>query len=280
VGAFVTAGLLHVLYTVRVGGDFMHARLLLPSLFALVAPVAVVPLRRAYAASLLVVPWAVVGLLFLRTTSDRAVLVGINRENAITLDDVGWRKGGPAFTWLRGDGVYYTTLKLSADPVPGRRVEVASYGLGVLGYALGPDTYVLDALGLGDAFTSHLALAHRGLIGHEKPLPAPWIAARLTRPGGSFSAADFPFPGTFGARPLDNSRGVPFEQREAIARAALDCPELRDFIQSYDSPLTLGRFLGNMLDSPYNTRLRIPPEPRDAYERFCGQRPSRTSSGR
>jgi arabinofuranosyltransferase len=280
VGAFVTAGLLHVLYTVRVGGDFMHARLLLPSLFALVAPVAVVPLRRAYAASLLVVPWAVVGLLFLRTTSDRAVLVGINRENAITLDDVGWRKGGPAFTWLRGDGVYYTTLKLSADPVPGRRVEVASYGLGVLGYALGPDTYVLDALGLGDAFTSHLALAHRGLIGHEKPLPAPWIAARLTRPGGSFSAADFPFPGTFGARPLDNSRGVPFEQREAIARAALDCPELRDFIRSYDSPLTLGRFLGNMLDSPYNTRLRIPPEPRDAYERFCGQRPSRTSSGR
>ena len=37
--------------------------------------------------------------------------------------------------------------------------------------------------GLGDAFTSHLRLDHRGTVAHEKPLPFPWIVARTLRPG-------------------------------------------------------------------------------------------------
>jgi arabinofuranosyltransferase len=281
-GAFAIGGLIHALYTVRVGGDFMHARLLLPSLFALAAPVAVVPLRRAYAASLLVVPWAIVALLFLRTDADRPVIVGGKvHENPITLDDVGWDKGAPALGWLQGDGVYFSQKKLAAEPVAGRRLAVASYGLGIPSYALGPDTYVLDLLGLGDQFTSHLELERRGLIGHEKPLPAPWIVARLTRPGASLSASDFKFPGVlYGARRLDKPRGIPFEQRVTIARASLNCPELRDFVRSYSAPLTVGRFFGNLFDSLHNTRLRIPPEPADAYEEFCGRPPSRAPSGR
>jgi arabinofuranosyltransferase len=39
------AGLLLMLYSMRVGGDFMHGRVLLPPLFCLLLPVAVVPLR-------------------------------------------------------------------------------------------------------------------------------------------------------------------------------------------------------------------------------------------
>lgn len=42
----VPAAILHVLYMVRVGGDFMHGRFLLPATFALMLPVAVVGLRR------------------------------------------------------------------------------------------------------------------------------------------------------------------------------------------------------------------------------------------
>ena len=61
----------HTLYIVRVGGDFMHARLLLPALFALVAPVSlplsVADLRPArsplrVAAAGLVAAWAVSAL--------------------------------------------------------------------------------------------------------------------------------------------------------------------------------------------------------------------------
>lgn len=40
----VVAALLHVLYVVRVGGDFMHGRMLLLPLFALLLPVALIPL--------------------------------------------------------------------------------------------------------------------------------------------------------------------------------------------------------------------------------------------
>ena len=43
VGAFVLGAMLAALYIVRVGGDYLHARLLLPSIFALCAPIAVVP---------------------------------------------------------------------------------------------------------------------------------------------------------------------------------------------------------------------------------------------
>ncbi len=44
VALVLLAGLIHVLYVLRVGGDFMHGRMLLLPLFALLLPVAVVPL--------------------------------------------------------------------------------------------------------------------------------------------------------------------------------------------------------------------------------------------
>ena len=44
VGAPVVAGLVHALYITAIGGDFMHARLLLPAVFGFVAPVAVISL--------------------------------------------------------------------------------------------------------------------------------------------------------------------------------------------------------------------------------------------
>lgn len=51
--------LVHVVYVVRVGGDFMHGRMLLLPLFALLLPVAVVPLTRATGVAALVVAlWA------------------------------------------------------------------------------------------------------------------------------------------------------------------------------------------------------------------------------
>jgi arabinofuranosyltransferase len=277
--AFVIGGLLQAVYTVRVGGDFMHARLLLPSLFALVAPVAVVPLRMRYAASLLVVPWVIAGLFFLRAAIDDEGAFGTNRQNAVTLDDFGYQEGGPDLAWFEGDGVYFRTWKLPAEPVQGRRVEVATYGVGILGYTLGPDTYVLDLLGLGDGFTSRLRLDRPGIVGHEKPLPAPWIAARLTKPGAPLSASDFPFPPVFGVQPGPDPKAAAFGERERIARATLTCPAIRDLLKSYSASLTPGRFFGNLVDSVHNTRFRIPPEPADAYKEFCGRGRTRDGSG-
>ncbi|WP_296105949.1 hypothetical protein [uncultured Corynebacterium sp.] len=47
----VSCGILHVLYVIRIGGDFMHGRMWLLPLFALVMPIAIVPIRFARASS-------------------------------------------------------------------------------------------------------------------------------------------------------------------------------------------------------------------------------------
>ena len=84
VGAFLVGGLLLAVYIVRVGGDFMHARLLLPALFTLLAPVAVVPATKKFALAALVVPWAFVVIVALRFPGEKDPVLGTSNPNAIT----------------------------------------------------------------------------------------------------------------------------------------------------------------------------------------------------
>jgi arabinofuranosyltransferase len=268
VAAFAVGGLLHAAYVVRVGGDFMHARLLLPSLQAIAAPVAVLPLRRAYLASLLVAPWAFVAVFALRSDVDRYSKGGIGTDTPVTIDDYGWSDSGPARARFTGNGAFFDRQRLPYDPPPGRRTIVAQYGTGVVSYALGPDVYVLDMLGLSDPFTSHLEIHRRVLPGHEKPLPAPWAAARTTASSSAVREEDFPFL-VIGSFPLGDPGTQTFAERVDLARATLKCSELRDFFATYSKPLTPGRFLDNLLHAFGNTGMRIPPEPRDAMRQFC-----------
>ena len=62
---------------------------------------------------------------------------------------------------------------------------------------------------------------------------------------------------------------MPFDERVNRARAALLCPTLRRFDASYTAPLTAHRFADNLWHAVSYWRLRIPPEPADAYDRFC-----------
>lgn len=268
VAAFVAGALLDGAYIVRVGGDFMPARLLLPALFAFTAPVAVVPLQRAFAGALLVVPWACIALFALRSDADQPRAFGPDSLYAVTTDDFGLAPGGANRSWFDGHGVYFLYRRLPARP-SAHDPAVANYGIGVTAYALGPDTYLLDLLGLGDAFTSHLQLHRRGTIAHEKPLPIPWIPARLVAAGSELTPDDFTLPTFFLARPLDHPGGQAFDARIADARTALRCSRLREFAATYSGPLDAGRFLSNLGDAFANYRFRIPPEPRDAVTRFC-----------
>jgi arabinofuranosyltransferase len=271
VGAFVVAALVHVGYVIRVGGDFMHARMLLIGLFAFAAPVAVIPARREYAAALLLVPWVLAGLFSLRSDRDQNVAFGTGAKNPVVVEDFGWGKDGPQQAFFTGEGAYFANRRLAAEPVPDRKAEVASYGVGIVGYALGTDVYVLDLLGLGDAFTAHLELEKRGATAHEKPLPAPWIAARLTSPSAHLDAGDFRFPQlpSSKVREIDDPAGQSLDERVEIARATLECGDLRDFLRSHTGSLTVGGFFGNIVDAAHNSSFRIPPEPRDARARFC-----------
>ena len=67
----VLAGALHIVYVIKVGGDFMHGRLMLPGLFALLMPVAALPLSPHRATTTLtaatIAIWAPVAATELRT---------------------------------------------------------------------------------------------------------------------------------------------------------------------------------------------------------------------
>jgi arabinofuranosyltransferase len=264
---FLGIGLVDAVYVVRVGGDFMQARLLLPALALICAPVAVVPLRRVTAAVLLLVPWALVAAVSLRAGDDGPRAFGPDTTNAVTLADFGWQPGGPARAWFTGHGVWFLSHRLPGTPSD-HDPAVASYGIGVESYALG-DTYVLDLLGLGDAFTSHLRLDHRGTVAHEKPLPFPWIVARTLRPGSPAKLSDFGLPPIFFAKLLDRPDGQTFAARVHDARVALRCAPLRGFMARRTDTMSVSQFFDNLGHARADNSFRIPPEPRDARAKFC-----------
>jgi arabinofuranosyltransferase len=70
--ALPVAGTFNAVSIVLMGGDYVHGRLLVAPPFALVAPVAVVPVGQRYAISLLLIPWA---LLFDRVPLGRFQLL-------------------------------------------------------------------------------------------------------------------------------------------------------------------------------------------------------------
>ena len=75
----------------------LHARPpLLPALFAIIAPLAVLPLRKDFAVGLLIVPWAIVSLLAFRVPAGlRLPVVGIVGDQRVTPADFGWQQRAP-----------------------------------------------------------------------------------------------------------------------------------------------------------------------------------------
>jgi arabinofuranosyltransferase len=202
--------------------------------------------------------------MFLRTSVDESIGA---RRNTVTLSDYGWTSSHPARVAAAEGRFVYHGLPLPAEPIAGQRAVHAAYGVGVSGYALGTDVFMLDVLGLGNPLAAHLELHQRSLPGHEKPLPAPWIVATGTAPGTDLDEDDFPYP--LMSTRLDDPDRAPFDTRVAVARLILECPRLKEFRASYTEPLTLGRFLENVVDAPSNTSLRIPAEPADAAAELC-----------
>jgi arabinofuranosyltransferase len=284
VGAFVTAGFLVGAYVVMVGGDYMHGRLFLPAYFALCAPVAMIPVARRYVAGLAVLPWLAVAGLALRPPQLRGnplanvIVAPVTTRGLVTTDDLGWDAGGPARAWYREPGYYYLSeaaggmTSSDLELAPGVRVPVVSTSaIGVLGYALGPSVHIYDTLGLADPLAARLDTDRATTVffrpvGHEKPIPPAWSAARLIAADAAPSATDV----TQGLTPLiPTAEGAAFDDQVRAARRALDCPDLADLRAAVGAPLTPGRFLSNFFGSFERTRLRIAPDPLEAVEDLC-----------
>jgi len=286
VGAFPAAGAVHGLYVVRVGGDFMHGRLLLPALFAILAPVAVVPVQRSRLAVLLVAPWALICLIAFRPTvsvngvhnildeRNNALLFLKGKRHPVTLQDhltsaTRLRRGLRPGLYLQGGLVL-----VDGRPVPvkpgGPQAVVLVFNAGVPSYAVGPDTYVVDLRGLGDGFTARLRTEKRVRPGHDKLLPTTWLAARFLKPGATVPHDLAVLLAAAGGRPSDANLGASDFDREArLGRLALRCGDLRELTRATDGRLTPGRVANNFLDAVRLYRLAVDPDPARAFLDLC-----------
>ena len=279
--AFGVGAITCACYIVRIGGDYMATRLLLPAIFGFVAPTAFVNwrvrpgLNLGTAVAGVAVAWVLVCGLFLRTPSDsRAVL--FEPEIAVTLDDFTATLPGQILTEVEPGSVHYMNRLLPHASARGDTPIVVELGVGKAGYGLPTDVYVLDGLGLANPMAAHQELRRRGWTGHEKLLTQPWIAALSTAPGSDVRESEFPRPaplkhhGIVAAIPRqDDPQGRSFSARVATARGVLECRTVERFRESYGAPMSWSRFRSNLTGSFTNQRLVIPGEPADAADALC-----------
>lgn len=298
-------GVVHALYIVRVGGDFMHGRMLLPSLLGLMLPVAVVVPHVHFSwrlvVGLAVVPWVVVCVTWLRApyannpaagrvADERAFYVHLAHDaNPITLGDYrrsSWARDGWVLKRLaeRGRALVVQVAANGTPPVhvngvPGISVPApvvaGTVSVGLMGYAAGPEVHLIDQFGLGDP------LAARTMIG---PLnlppgtiaPAPVYDHYLTAPARNRAGHEKFLPpewtiARFAPQSVSAYSAVPASSRGVIAaRRALACKPLQRLIGAVTGPLTVDRFLSNVGDSFSLTSLRFPAAPIAAERKLCG----------
>jgi len=260
------AGLL--LFVVRVGGDFMHARMCLPAVFLALAPVLVVPFRPpARAVVIALAAWALWSGLQRgdghKYTSSIAVedeRVGYTRwtkdRHPVTSQTYIAAEGNAAQEVFAAVARHERAL-LSEGGVhvplanhPGS-VAFAVGRLGVGGAVTPLDGIVVDTLGLANPLGARISPTNADEPGHEKSLPWPWILADFADPGVDPAAA-----------------GTTVEEVRA-ARHAMTCGPLAELLASVREPMTLGRFWANLTGAVARTRLEFPSDPIEAERVLC-----------
>jgi arabinofuranosyltransferase len=290
--AFVlVSGLLQGLYWIRQGGDFMHGRVLLAPLFCLLAPVAVIPIALpdgadysretgywvAGAASALwlgVAAWSLwaANSPGLGDDATHVTYSGIVDERRFYAQATGHAhpltaadyldyprmaavltaiKNTPEGALLLPSGNYtqWDLVPMEQPPpgaAPGDKAaqkplhEVFFTNLGMVGMNVGLDVRVIDQIGLANPIAQHTERLKHGRIGHDKNLFPDWVIA------------DGPWVKLYPGVPsyLDVNW-------VAQAVAALQCPETKAVLASVRAPMTLHRFVSNVLHSYEFTKYRI-----------------------
>ena len=252
-----------------------HELCLLASMLALA------PLTFGYPLGLFIGVWAIVAMVALRTPYEASMNAqGIANERSayvtssgvahpVTLDDYAslpsdgaipaiWVEAGQiAHSKTKAAGYTLVTLfngelqisayEVSPDPphpMP-HKVTVLAGSVGLVGYAAGIDVYVGDVLGLADAFAARAESTTRGpRPGHERQGQM-WVTVRAS-------------PGTFSRSSLTDATLV-----------AYSCQPLVDLEVAITTPLTLSRFLQNLVVAPHYTSLRFSVDPSVAVQQLC-----------
>lgn len=266
----VLAGLLLGLYVTRVGGDYMHARMLLPVLTCLLLPVMVVPLTRWTAPLVVaVVAWTVTSAVGLRPDSAEQHKIGAHgisdarvfwvdttaKEYPITADDAALVPGYlPELAAARANTagpVVAVSPHGSWVVLPATRTVISTPGaLGFPGMLLPRAETVVDDLGLASPLAAHTLPIPGRPAGHQKLLSVAWTVADAgVGTPEELSAA---------------SGGAVYGEEVAAARRALARPEIREVLDSVRAPLTFDRFWDNLVHAVGRSRLRFDSRPFEA----------------
>ncbi len=287
----VVVAVADVLYVVHVGGDYMHARLLLPGFFALCLPVFVTwrQMRGILAVPVaLIAVWAVVCVGWLRyvppkvtSLNPQTVFISNERNNwisatnnshPVTAADYAQALSGQAGTLLRSMARRVPAgeqrMLVITDPfrpIDPRATVAARSGLpfrlvvnipaiGVIGYLAGPNVYLFDSYSLANPIGSHTVIVHHARPGHEKFIPPAWMVARFGASGQRAPVVP----------------GGPSRVSVAAASRALGCEPLAGYLHAITQPLTVSRFFSDLTHSFSYTSLSFSADPVRAAVELCG----------
>jgi arabinofuranosyltransferase len=295
---FAGAGVLHLTYVVRVGGDFMHGRMLLPGLFAIFSSVSVLALRGPLdrqlvqdgAAWAVLAIWACVCAGSLRVEMFEHEILDERRwysaeashPNPVRSEDYRSHKFYAGPLYIKGmiaegcerglaalaDDAWDRCRKVAwPDPLDGELSDQPTGQLLPLASGVAaPDVvavYAFRPLGLsGRAMGLRVNITDS--YGLADPLAARGELLTRGRPGHEkqFSTV------WFAAKYIHPS--ATRDERVRLAKRALSCGLLRKLQRATHEPLTVSRFLTNMrLAFPLHG-LRVPADPQRAVDRFCG----------
>lgn len=181
-------------YVIWVGGDFMHGRFWLPVLMMLYAGFSGLPERlfSPLIARLKAPAWTqrffsfvlvlvVVIVLLPRRSVSRGQngFEGITNEREWFLEFDGRSLSDWNFEPQNSMVKQAVTLKTISEKL-NLPVSIAHTMIGYLGYYAGPRVKIIDRLGLTDAVGSRVRLCQRGIPGHEKSVPFPYLVWRLS----------------------------------------------------------------------------------------------------
>jgi arabinofuranosyltransferase len=268
--ALPVGALLHLAYITATGGDYLHGRLLHTTLFALLAPVAVVPWNSRTAVPwALAAVWALVAAFALRPTYEgpkfsprtstnvvdgRQLMRAVTKpgHDSILATDFIFRDGLRAKRFQKHDRHAYLSItsKHPLVDVTAGPTQMLAGAAGLNGYLAGPDVVVQEWHGLADVVTSRFPAWKRTLAGHRKGQEPVWFVALATKPGVT-SGQD--------------------ASKVAAARRALHCGAIREIQEATEEPLTIGRFFSNMTGALGRTTLEIPRDPKAAVREFCSR---------
>ncbi len=254
----LVSGLLLGVYALRVGGDFMHGRVLLPTLFCLVTPVAVLPVSRDRRGAVGAVAVAAVAVWAVIAANTVATGTTIKRDGIVDERAYYVLYTGHDHPILAEDYLDYPRMRsmvrvINEQPNGGLLINVPSFtywdvvpppepippggaghtvyflNLGMTSMNVGLDVRVIDQMGLAYPLAAHSDRLVDGRIGHDKHLYADWVVADL---------------GLVEVHPWLPS--YMDEEWIAEAKVALSCPQTQELLTSYRSELTFDRWKQNL----------------------------------